>query len=118
MTEFRTTKDNHARKVLHEDCLQAAKDSVEATLRRHPTSCFVPAHPAFSIGGQSSSGTEKSDGDETSAKTVRRAQEAVEAAVQAAVSWDGACRVRGAMTVQALLQAASHLTDLVRGFRA
>lgn len=89
---------------LHGDCVLAARECVDATLRRHPPASFVPQRPYTS--------STTAPGSEGPGE-VRRYQEGVAAAVQAAAGWDGSCRVRGAMTVHHLLRAANDMAELV-----
>lgn len=91
---------------LHVDCVQAARDCVDETLRRHPPATFVSPGPYFCA----EEGRHRASG----LADLRKAQEGIAAAGQTATSWDACRRLRGAMTVQQLLRAADHLAEQVK----
>lgn len=91
---------------LYVDCVQAARDCVQETLRRHPSSTFVPSAPYYCA----EEGRHRASG----LSELRRAQEGIAAAGQTAASWDACRRLRGAMTVEQLMKAAGHLSSQVR----
>jgi hypothetical protein len=95
---------------LHADCLHAARDCVDDTLRRHPPASFVPAQPYLHTEAAAHNGWGAAAGG---LAELRRVQEAVAAAGETVCGWDACRRTRGAMTVQQLLRAACELADQV-----